>query len=403
MCDRDKHEITRSTLFAHYISNARDAGDRRADADRRMKGNVARCPHPARQRHWRQKPTLVRMAIWPKTRRCNIRCTQTPVQALWRNIGARVAIERGPKPGKQRRSQNIVLHRLASDPDGPVFCHTPVVYTCAQGWQGQRRQEIARVDSRILALDGIYNFRDYGGYAVAGGRKLRTGLLWRSGQHAEATQADLDQVAALRLATVIDLRGNQERASFPCPRPLGFAAEVLFADGETAGGHAPHLEAAQAVVTAADAHARMAELYKTMPFRPLLVEVYRAYFAALARGSGASLLHCLAGKDRTGLAAALVHHLLGVHDDDIMGDYLLTNHAPHSERRIAAGAETVRGNLGAAMQDDAIRTIMSVHEDYLHTAFAQINEAHGSVRAYATAVLGVDDVMLGAMKTHLVS
>ncbi len=256
--------------------------------------------------------------------------------------------------------------------------------------------------NRVLPLEGIHNFRDYGGYETRGGQKIRRGLLYRSGQHVDATPADLATIAALELATVIDLRGDTERADFPCARPEGFAAEVLFAAGETAdGGHAPHVAAARDVVTAEDAHAAMLRFYPTMPFRPNLITVYRHYASALAQRPGASLLHCLAGKDRTGLAAALLHHLLGVHGDDIMEDYLLTNSAGNIDRRIAAGAVTVRKSFGPNMQDDAVRTLMSVHPAYLDAAFAAITETHGSVEAYARDVLGVDDPALRAIRAQL--
>lgn len=255
---------------------------------------------------------------------------------------------------------------------------------------------------RVLPLEGIHNFRDYGGYAAHGGQMIRQGVLYRSGQHVDATSADMEKIAALGLNTVIDLRGDTERADFPCARPEGFAADVLFAAGETADGdHAPHVAAGRDVVTAEDAHEAMLRFYPTMPFRPNLITVYRHYFSALAKRPGVSLLHCLAGKDRTGLAAALLHHLLGVHADDIMEDYLLTNSAGNIDKRIAAGAITVRKSFGPAMQDDAVRTLMSVHPAYLEAAFAAINETHGSVEAYARDMLGVNDRELHAIKAQL--
>jgi hypothetical protein len=72
-------------------------------------------------------------------------------------------------------------------------------------------------DSRVIEFDGIYNFRDYGGYRARAGQLVR-GRLWRSGQHAGASPADLARVRDLGIATVIDLRGDSERAAFPCLR-----------------------------------------------------------------------------------------------------------------------------------------------------------------------------------------
>jgi protein tyrosine/serine phosphatase len=133
----------------------------------------------------------------------------------------------------------------------------------------------------------------------------------------------------------------------------------------------------------------MTGVYTYMPYRPYLIGIYRDYFAALAERPGASLLHCFAGKDRTGLGAALLHVLMGVHPDDVMADYLLTNVAGNIERRIAAGAKVVRGGFGRKMDDSAVRTIMSVDAAYLNAAFAAIRESHGSIEHYCDTVLGV--------------
>jgi protein tyrosine/serine phosphatase len=98
------------------------------------------------------------------------------------------------------------------------------------------------MEHRVKPFTGIHNFRDYGGYAARGGAWLKAGVLLRSGQHVGATAEDLAAIAALDIRTVIDLRGNSERRSYPCARPEGFDAEVYFHDGETAGrGGAPHV------------------------------------------------------------------------------------------------------------------------------------------------------------------
>jgi protein-tyrosine phosphatase len=250
---------------------------------------------------------------------------------------------------------------------------------------------------RVLATTAIHNFRDYGGYRAADGAHVRAGVLWRSGQHADATAADLDAVAALDLATVVDLRGDGERRRWPCVRPAGFAGSIVFADGETAGGAAAHLEEASAITTAADAHAAMLRLYRSMPFRPVLVATLRLYFQALAMRDGASLVHCFAGKDRTGFAVALVHHVLGVGRGDIVADYLLTNHVGDSAARIAAGAANMRRAFGPQMSEAAIATLMSVDSAYLDAAFAAL----GDIDRYLEASLGVDAATRDRLRARL--
>lgn len=257
-------------------------------------------------------------------------------------------------------------------------------------------------DARVHALAGVHNFRDYGGYRGATGN-VRRGLLFRSGQHAAATADDLDHLHALALRTVVDLRGDTERREAPCVRHPEFGAEVLFAPGETAGKElAPHEEAGRGIATAGEARAAMTELYANMPFRDVLVGSLRLYFDALATRDGASLVHCLAGKDRTGLAVALLHSLLGVHHDDIVADYLLTNTAGDQQARIASAAQSIRARYGAGMEDAAIVTLMSVEAPYLARAFAAIEARHGSVEAYARDVLGVTAERRGMLEERLV-
>lgn len=240
---------------------------------------------------------------------------------------------------------------------------------------------------RVLAYASIHNFRDYGGYVADGGR-LRTGRLYRSAQHRDGDPADLEQVAALGLLAVIDLRGEGERIASPCKRADGFAAKVLFVPGDTAG-LAPHVAAARDVRDPDQARRAMIAGYAEMPFRPNLQAVLRLYFEALAEEDGPTLVHCAAGKDRTGFAVALLHDLLGVHRDDILADYMLTNQAGRLTERFAKSAAGIRRNFGQGLTDEAITVLMSVEPAYLDAALAAVTDRHGSVAAYLDAELGV--------------
>lgn len=253
--------------------------------------------------------------------------------------------------------------------------------------------------SRIVNLSGVHNFRDYGGYAVKGGGAVKRGVLFRSGQHNDATDDDLQAIAALNLHYIVDMRGNGERRLYPCRRHSEFAGEVVFYDGETAA-LAPHVEAARDALDEAAAHAKMEALYANLPFRAPLIAVLKQYFAALAEGQGPSLVHCLAGKDRTGMAAALLHHALDVHPDDAMDDFLLTNTAGNLDARVAAGAETIRAKWGP-IADSTIRILMGVDARYLTAMRKSVEREHGSLDAFLTAVLEVDEVRRDALRLHL--
>lgn len=241
-----------------------------------------------------------------------------------------------------------------------------------------------------LSFETIRNFRDFGGYRTQGGRRLRKGLLYRSGHFPKASSADLQLLEALKIQTLVDLRSPLERESHPTPRWPGFSAHVV-ADEEPSGGAlAPHLSAfLNAGGSAEAARAAMLEVYRGLPFEPAIMALYRRYFAALAEGDGAVLVHCAAGKDRTGLAVALTHHLTGVDRSDLEEDYLATNRSGlASDARIAQA----RSNLaqgGRIVSDDAIRTVLSVAPEYLDAAFGAIAARAGSLDAYLQDVLDV--------------
>lgn len=241
---------------------------------------------------------------------------------------------------------------------------------------------------RILRLEGVHNFRDYGGYASKHGGRVRQRVLWRSAQHAEASDADLATIDALGLATVIDLRGDSERASGPCRRSPGFAARVVFHPGETAG-LAPHMEAAKDALDADSAHRALRGYYRHLPHRENLVPVLRSYFAAMGEGGQPSLVHCVAGKDRTGFAVAMLQHILGVHPDEILADYLLTNLAGNIEARIDQGAAHIRARYGP-VDDATVRILMGVDAAFLTESLQAIADRHGSIDAYLDEILGVD-------------
>ena len=256
------------------------------------------------------------------------------------------------------------------------------------------------VAERVVPTMGIHNCRDYGGYPVVGGGHVAWGRLVRSADHAQATAADLEIISGLGFGTVIDLRGASERVKAPCRRPPAFDATIICSDGETTP--APHASAAAQAFDAASARRNMLDRYADVPFRPYLGEVYRRYFAALAATDRPSLVYCSAGKDRTGLLVALLHHVLGVHWDDVMSDYLLTNTAGNPEERIATLRLDLERRFGAPMTDEAVRIVSSVFPEFLQTSFDVITARYGNVDRYLAEVLDVTAECREALVARLV-
>lgn len=254
--------------------------------------------------------------------------------------------------------------------------------------------------TRILPFEGVENFRDFGDYA-AGQRRLKRGLLYRSAHHGNATPADLDAIRDLGISVIVDLRRPNERERDPCRRWSGFAANLIENDIGKVDDDPWHLFIASSDLSEDSFRRYMVDYYREAPFVERHVDLYSRYFQALAKADGAVLIHCAAGKDRTGILAALTHHLAGVSEDDLVEDFLLTNDPGRFERRVPVMMEVMRNLTGKSPSEAAVRTALGVEAQYLETAFAAIHDKHGSLDAYLDRELGVDDTARQAIHDRI--
>jgi protein tyrosine/serine phosphatase len=171
---------------------------------------------------------------------------------------------------------------------------------------------VTQPPERLVRLEGSVNFRDLGGWRTGDGRRLRYGRLFRSDALHRLSGGDLVRLRdELGVRTQIDLRASQEVASEgrgPLAGPPVAYHHLPFFDGLRAGGERPA--------------GSLAELYFAM-LRYARSPIARA-LEALAASPGPSVFHCAAGKDRTGVLAAVVLGALGVADEDVVEDYAYT-------------------------------------------------------------------------------
>ncbi|MGR4862718.1 tyrosine-protein phosphatase [Caulobacter sp. LARHSG274] len=254
--------------------------------------------------------------------------------------------------------------------------------------------------TRHIALQGVENFRDFGDYAAGQGR-LKKGVLFRAAHQAEATDDDLAVIAALNLAVVVDLRRPNERRRDPSRRWPGFAAEVIDNDLGVTGEDPWHAFLRDSDLSVASIHAYLVDYYRRAPFKDRHLDLFRRYFQALAAARGPVLIHCAAGKDRTGLLAALTHHLAGVADDDLVDDYLLTNDEDRFLRRGPKFAALIEAATGRRLPDAAIRAALGVEAEYLAAALAEMRRQYGSVDGYLEQAVGLDAAGREAVRAHI--
>ena len=256
--------------------------------------------------------------------------------------------------------------------------------------------------SGVSELEGVINFRDFGGQVGADGRRVRTGRLFRSGHFAAATDADLARLADLDFALFVDLRRPPERARDPARRPPAPRARLIEHAGPTEQALAPHLAfLARPDATPEKLAAQMVVGYRYYPFDPHYVAVYRAYFALLAELDGPVLVNCHAGKDRTGFLCALTLHVLGVAPEAIMADYLETNRRSRADARLADLTAQFQQTHGYPPAEALIRRMLAVDAAWLDAAFAAVAEAHGDTDAYLADVVGLTSAGRDAIRARL--
>ena len=219
-------------------------------------------------------------------------------------------------------------------------------------------------------VEGLSNFRDFGGLATADGRRVVAGRLYRSANPAGVTPEGMAQLARFGIATVIDLRGLAERAKALADfTPARIAVRPTPIEPKTS---------ARLRMMLAEREVRAAQV------RDVMIDSYRAYVgeaaeafgaalhAMLAEADGAVLVHCTAGKDRTGFVVAVIQSALGVPRKAIVEDYLATNR--HWDRVSASGH--------LPLDSDAIEPVLVADADYLAAAFEDIDRRDGDARGF---------------------
>jgi protein-tyrosine phosphatase len=246
---------------------------------------------------------------------------------------------------------------------------------------------------RVLALRGGCNFRDIGGYA-AHASTVRWGKVYRTGVLSYLTDEDHHTLQPLRVAAICDLRRAEEREREPTRWP-GSVHLLHWSDGEripTIRGFAANHPA-----TPAGMRAAMLDLYQALP--AWMAPRLRGMFECLAADRTPLIVHCAAGKDRTGIAIAILLHVLGVSMDTILDDYVLTNSAGDFEQFIRTRTNSQLGLADhhqplLALAPEIRQILFAAEADYLQAAFGAIDSTLGGMDAYLGNFVQVDTQIL---------
>ena len=249
---------------------------------------------------------------------------------------------------------------------------------------------------RIVALEGGHNFRDIGGYRGADGRMVARGLVYRSGTLSELTDRDHEVMDALGLVLICDFRSTRERERRPSRLPQAASYEIWARDHPMSAGDLTEAMR-HPYATPERSKALMVEAYRDLAYEQAPAD--RERFRRIAAGPLPLVFHCAAGKDRTGIAAALLLDLLGVARADVLADYAIT------DRFFARGCELVAkdpfGDRLAGIDPRIWEPMMRADPAYLAAMFETVEVRHGSGEGFIREKLGLDSALIDAIRGRL--
>jgi protein-tyrosine phosphatase len=254
---------------------------------------------------------------------------------------------------------------------------------------------------RALGLEGAPNFRDIGGYATAKGQHVGWGVVYRSNDLSKLTSADADKVASLDLVSVIDLRTEDERQQ--APSIWLHAPTDIYASPKTTLAPVMHTILTDAA-TPEGARAGITRFYMQMPDE--YHEEYAAMFHRIAAGKLPVLVHCTAGKDRTGVAMAVLLTTLGVPRQTVVEDYALTEKLVPAPAAAAQHPAPIGGGAAplsplAQLSVESREVLWRSDPAYISAALDSIDREYGSVDVYVERELGVSKLEVRALRAKL--
>jgi protein-tyrosine phosphatase len=257
-----------------------------------------------------------------------------------------------------------------------------------------------RTEGVMLRQMGATNFRDVAAFGVQGLPRLRRGVIFRSNDLADLTAADLEALRVLDIRLVIDLRGEGERLRRPNRWPAGAQPEMLLgSELQRAAAFAARRGPLPVEDSPEVAHAIMLEAYRAFPLR--FGPVVGALMRGLDGGGVPALVHCSAGKDRTGFVCACLERALGIPAEVIRGGYLETQGRIDLDLLAVVTGQAMRDHLHFTLSRTMLDVINSVRIDFLDCAFESIEHEFGSFDAYIEHC-GVGSELLARLRARLV-
>lgn len=253
----------------------------------------------------------------------------------------------------------------------------------------------------VMNLSGAPNFRDAGGLTTQSGTKLKTGVLFRSDELSSLSINDWQKLLKIKIRLICDLRTQKEKKSRLTTIPAGENIRIINIPVNPQGQNWNRFHYLTTLIFRA----------KKLNFKKILTDFYwnfafsqteqiREVFSLLSCSQNLpAVIHCTAGKDRTGLVSALIQSVAGACRDAVMENYLLTNH--NTAARLEKSLLLMRKMSFNQITKEQLIPFMEARREYLEPVLDEILRRYGSYEEYLSRLCRIRPDQIDGIKNNL--
>ncbi len=346
------------------------------------------------RKRWLRYPLPASLVTQPKTDATAVRLENGDVEILWQSDAAPVRVYAGLRPDTIDREKPLAeisegKRTVISGLDSAGRYYFELNFA-----NGER----VIVAERILRVTGVPNFRDIGGYRTADGRGVRWGQVYRSGTLHGLTDDDLVYLAQLEVKLICDLRTGDEMKSEPDRVPEGVNYVSLPVHSQRSRSESSR-QLRALLINPPYLGKLMLEAYTKTMMDENAQSIGGALRGLAEADNLPAVIHCTAGKDRTGITIALLLLVLGVPEEVVIADYSLSNLYYEAVREVVK--ELVKPLMRLGVTTDDLYPLLIANPETLRAALVYLREKYGSVEAYLRDKAGIGEDEIARLKANL--
>lgn len=254
----------------------------------------------------------------------------------------------------------------------------------------------------VSQFEKLYNFRDIGGHRTQDGSYMKEGVLFRSDELSKLTKNDVHQLMKLNIKLICDLRTQKEHLSKPAKVLANDSLQIINIPFQPHETHDTSRSKLLRFLFEKSGDIKfdhfIQDYYRSITFERT-TQIHEILHLIAEEKNLPAIIHCTAGKDRTGIISAIIQLLVGVPYEKVQENYLLTNQ--HYGARLSKFIRVMRWGSFFTVSPERMKHILEAKAEYLDEIYEEILRQYGSVESYLSAACQIDKQVMNRLKNQL--